>query len=193
MTTATMRTGPLTADQIGALVRSTQAGDRLAFGELYEAFEGAVLGIALRRLRNHAEAQELRQDVFIRALCKIGQLREANRFGPWLFAITRRMSVNRLVRRRRVVYTEPDFLDQVDASDTSPLGAVMAAERGQQVRGGLDQLGDLDRNTLVAFYVDGQSLAEMSDRFDAPLGTIKRRLHVARQRLAKRVENLVAV
>ena len=42
--------------------------------------------------------------------------------------------------------------------------------------------------TLVAFYVKGQSLLEMSDEFNAPLGTIKRRLHVARKRLAKEVE-----
>ena len=43
----------------------------------------------------------------------------------------------------------------------------------------------MDRDTLVAFYVNGQSLVEMSDRFDSPVGTIKRRLHVARKRLAK--------
>jgi RNA polymerase sigma-70 factor (ECF subfamily) len=51
----------------------------------------------------------------------------------------------------------------------------------------------LDRSTLVAFYVDGRSLNEMSDDFAAPIGTIKRRLHVARKRLAKEVEELVAV
>ena len=45
-----------------------------------------------------------------------------------------------------------------------------------------------DRATLEAFYVRGQSLLQMSDEFDAPLGTIKRRLHVARLRLAKEVE-----
>ena len=52
---------------------------------------------------------------------------------------------------------------------------------------------ELDRETLVAFYVKGRSLLEMSDEFDAPLGTIKRRLHIARKRLAKEVESLVAV
>jgi RNA polymerase sigma-70 factor (ECF subfamily) len=51
----------------------------------------------------------------------------------------------------------------------------------------------MDRATLEAFYVHGHSLVEMSAQFDAPLGTIKRRLHVARKRLAKRMEGLVAV
>jgi RNA polymerase sigma-70 factor (ECF subfamily) len=46
---------------------------------------------------------------------------------------------------------------------------------------------------LVAFYLHGQSLVEMSDEFEAPVGTIKRRLHVARKRLAKELECLQAV
>ena len=65
-------------------------------------------------------------------------------------------------------------------------------ERKNQVRAGLDRLGEMDRDTLVAFYVEGYSLLEMADDFDAPLGTIKRRLHVARKRLAKQVEELAA-
>ena len=56
-----------------------------------------------------------------------------------------------------------------------------------------ERLGELDRDTLVAFYVEGQSLIEMSDQFASPVGTIKRRLHVARKRLARELEDLVAV
>ena len=47
------------------------------------------------------------------------------------------------------------------------------------------RLRKLDRQTLKSFYVEGRSLKEMCDEFKAPVGTIKRRLHVARQRLAK--------
>jgi RNA polymerase sigma-70 factor (ECF subfamily) len=54
----------------------------------------------------------------------------------------------------------------------------------------LDRLGDLDRETLEAFYVRGQSLIEMSDEFSSPIGTIKRRLHVARKRLARELHAL---
>ena len=52
------------------------------------------------------------------------------------------------------------------------------------------QLTDLDRDTLVAFYFQGQSLVQMSDEFNSPVGTIKRRLHVARKRLAKELAAL---
>jgi len=75
----------------------------------------------------------------------------------------------------------------------TPLAAAITGERRARVQDGLNRLRDLDGATLIAFYVDGQSLAEMSDEFQAPLGTIKRRLHVARKRLAKEVASLVAV
>jgi RNA polymerase sigma-70 factor (ECF subfamily) len=75
----------------------------------------------------------------------------------------------------------------------TPLAQVLEGERQTQVRAGLSRLRDLDRETLVAFYVNGKTLIEMADEFDAPVGTIKRRLHVARKRLAKEVEGLMAL
>jgi RNA polymerase sigma-70 factor (ECF subfamily) len=58
------------------------------------------------------------------------------------------------------------------------------------VRAGLDRLGALDRQTLVAFYMNGRSLVQMSDDFASPVGTIKRRLHVARKRLAQELAEM---
>ena len=66
-----------------------------------------------------------------------------------------------------------------------PLGNILDEECRAQVHSGLDRLSTLDRETLVAFYFDGRSLVEMSDQFRTPVGTIKRRLHVARKRLAR--------
>jgi RNA polymerase sigma-70 factor (ECF subfamily) len=64
-----------TETDLTTLVRAAQAGDRLAFGELFERFERHVMAIALRRLGDYTEAQELCQDVFIQAMKKIRQLR----------------------------------------------------------------------------------------------------------------------
>jgi RNA polymerase sigma-70 factor (ECF subfamily) len=175
------------------LVIAAQAGNREAFGELYERFQRHVLAVAIGRLGDYAEAQELCQDVFVQALQKIGQLREPECFGSWMRSITHRMAINRAVRRSPDYLAEPDALVTTCVENDTPLTAVLADERQAQVRAGLSRLRELDRETLVAFYVKGQSLLEMSDEFDAPLGTIKRRLHVARKRLAKEVEPLVAV
>lgn len=175
------------------LVLRAQQGDRDAFGQLFERFERHVLSIAYRRLNNYAEAQELTQDVFIQALQKIDQLRQAECFGSWLRSITHRMAINRAVRRGPDLPTEPTTLEATCVEAETPLARALEVEREEQLHEGLRRLRTLDRETLVAFYVEGQSLIEMSNAFDAPLGTIKRRLHVARKRLAKEVNSLVAV
>lgn len=185
---------PLNEWETEDLVRAAQNDDRAAFGELVERFEGMVQSVALRRLGNHAEAAELSQEVLIRAMDRLHQLSEPRAFGAWLKSITVRMAINRQVRRRRSVDAEPATLEATCIDETrSPVDAALAVERAEQVREGLDRLGEMDRDTLEAFYVRGQSLIEMSDAFSAPVGTIKRRLHVARKRLAAELGDMVAV
>ncbi len=176
-----------------SLVLAAQEGDREAFGQLARRYERAVYATALRRLNNHAEAQEVCQEALMRAMQKISQLREPEAFGAWLQAVASRMAINRAVRKRAAVATEPDVLAATCVEGETPLSMALARERQSQVRAGLGRLGELDRDTLVAFYVQGQSLIEMSEEFASPVGTIKRRLHVARKRLAKELEELVAV
>jgi RNA polymerase sigma-70 factor (ECF subfamily) len=176
------------------LVVAAQDGDGDAFGELVSRFERMVQAVCWQRLRNHAEAQEAAQEVFIKALQKLSQLKEPAAFAGWLRAIAVRQAINRSVRRSPAVSVEPHSLESVGAaSGEGPLGSLLARERFDQLHEGLDRLATLDRSTLVAFYIEGQSLIEMSDEFSAPVGTIKRRLHVARKRLAKELEYLQAV
>src|SRR3989442_1331682 len=66
---------------------------------------------------------------------------------------------------------------------------VRAPARGRAAYGGLvERLKAVDRATLVAFYLRGRSLKQMSREFETPIGTIKRRLHVARNRLKRALE-----
>lgn len=175
------------------LVLRAQAGDRDAFGQLAERFESTVFATALRRLRNHAEAAELTQDVFIQVLRKLPQLREPERFPGWIRRITVRLAINRTVRRPPTSAHDPEMLGNLDGDHCTPLESILTVEQAAHVWGGLKRLRELDRSTLVAFYFDGQSLVEMSDRFRSPVGTIKRRLHTARIRLREELAHLQQV
>lgn len=165
-------------------VLAAQDGDREAFGELVERFEPVVFSAALRRVGNAVEAEELAQEVFVQALRKIGQLRDPLCFGGWLRAITARLAINRAVRRRETPVLDPEALAASCREEETPDERAMARERRDQLHAALARLGALDRKTLEAFYLRGESLIEMSNAFAAPIGTIKRRLHVARKRLA---------
>jgi RNA polymerase sigma-70 factor (ECF subfamily) len=182
----------LRALTVAELVVRAQAGDRAAFGELFDRYRPAIVAGAMSRLRNADEADELAQDVFIQAMQKIDQLRVPEAFGGWLRQIVHRMAINRVNRNRAAVACDPETLAATCASDAAPDQMAEGREQAEAVRNSIDRLNALDQQTLTAFYLNGRTLIEMSNEFQAPVGTIKRRLHVARKRLAEQMDLLQA-
>jgi RNA polymerase sigma-70 factor (ECF subfamily) len=177
-----------------SLVRAAQAGDRDAFGQLFERYRPGIVSLAMKRVRNADEAEELAQDVFVQAMQKLDQLRVPEAFGGWLRRIVHRMAINRVTRRQAAMSCDPFVLEATClSSGDSPDQDAVEREQADDVRAAVQRLGKLDRQTLQAFYLRGQTLLQMSDAFDAPVGTIKRRLHVARKRLAREMEVSQAV
>src|SRR4051812_41623382 len=180
---ATLRNSPVEREreptnwaEVAVLVRRAQAGDREAFGVLVEQFQRTVHAICLRRLGNPSEAVEMTQEVFLHVMRGIDQLREPERFAGWLRQVTVRMAINRATRRNAPVSVETGVLEGACGQHSDPLDELISRERARRLWEGLDRLKALDRETLVAFYIHGQSLVEMAERLDVPLGTIKRRL-----------------
>jgi RNA polymerase sigma-70 factor (ECF subfamily) len=171
--------------EVERLVRRAQAGEREAFGALVERFQGSVLAIARRRHRDPEEAAELVQEVFLHAMRKIRQLREPACFGAWLHKITVRVSINRATRRAPMATAENDVLEGRGKAARTPLEDLVHREGREMVRTAVGRLRPIDRDALEAFYLRGMSLVEIAAEFDVPVGTVKRRLHVARNRLEK--------
>ena len=169
--------------EVTELVRLAQAGDRVAFGELVTRFQGAVFAAALTKLRDAGEAQELAQEVFVHAMRKLPQLREPRCFAGWLRRITARMAINRLTRRGPLRGVDSGLLEAVPAVTAGPLDDLVRAEQRSAVQAGLRRLKPLDRQALEAFYLRGRSLKRIARELAVPVGTVKRRLHVARRRL----------
>ena len=105
---------------IAQLVIAAQRGENEAFGQLYEQFERTVFAIALRRLGDFNEAQDHTQDVFVQAWAKICQLREPAAFAGWIRSITLRMAINRMVRRKPCMATDPADMEANTVESTTP-------------------------------------------------------------------------
>jgi RNA polymerase sigma-70 factor (ECF subfamily) len=173
---------------VAILVRQAQAGDREAFGRLVEQFERTVHAICLRRLGNPSEALEMTQEVFLHVLRRLDQLREPERFAGWLRQVTVRMAINRATRRNAPASVETGILEGASEHRDDPLDELISRERAQRLWEALGRLKAIDREALVAFYIQGQSLIEIAEALDVPIGTIKRRLHTARKRLKAELE-----
>lgn len=170
------------------LIERARAGDRAAYGELVRRYRPAIYNVLLAWLHDPAEADDMTQEVFLHSMLKIGQLRDARCFISWLRQIAVRLALNRVNRRRSVSSLNPTRQALLSDGGDEPLDEIVRAEQQGKVHEGLSQLKPLDRAMLEAFYLQSRSLREMSEELDVPLGTIKRRLHTARQRLKEVLE-----
>jgi len=173
----------LTWTSIASLVERARKGDREAFGELVEQFQRTVYAICLRRLGNTCEALEATQEVFLHVMGRLDQLREPERFAGWLRQVAVRMAINRATRRLAPPSLEDDVLESMSAYRDEPIEELIARERASHLWEALGELRSMDREVLTAFYIRGLSLVEIADEFGVPIGTVKRRLHIARKRL----------
>lgn len=162
------------------LVNMAKNGDRNAFGQLVSQFEPVVFGIAMKRLRNVADAEDIVQETFVMAMQKLHQLREPAAFPGWLRQIASNLAANRLARS---VHAGSLTGAEMESNDMSPLSSILAGEETVELQAAIGRLKPIDRDVLLAFYVRDLSIDEIAREFEVPLGTVKRRLHTARNRL----------
>lgn len=135
-----------------ALVRAAQEGDRAAFGTLYEQYGRVVHGILLAHVP-YCDAEDLLQDVFVKALERLPALREPAAFCGWLIAIARRMAADH-VRTRRITSEAGPFL----SGGTTPDGEAFA------VLAVIQRLPESYHETLVLRLVEGMTGPEIAAR-----------------------------
>jgi RNA polymerase sigma factor (sigma-70 family) len=145
---------------IAALAERVRAGDRAAFAELYREFADRIYGFCDGLLRDRDEAADATHDTFVLAAQRIGQLRNLERLGPWMFAIARHVCFRRLEQRRRVTPTDlaPDVLvleDEVTDSLSPDDAAAL-------VWAAADGLNERDRAVLFLNTHEGLEGAELA-------------------------------
>lgn len=168
------------------LVFQTLQGDLTAFGQLVARHYEAVKAVAKSFLRDSDEAEDVTQEVFIRAFRKLSTLRPPYHFGPWVRQIARNMARNLCMRGLKAV-----ALEAAEKAVESPwdevVGAEESVERIKQVVAALSRLTPALRETARLAYLSGYSQQEIKEKLKIPAGTVKSRLWQARKKIRERV------
>jgi RNA polymerase sigma-70 factor, ECF subfamily len=167
------------------LVERARAGDLAAFETLVERHRATVFRVAARLVGNH-EAEDVTQDAFLRAYHRLGRFRGEASFRTWLLRITHNSAMDALGRRRR--QAESDDSDELErAPDVEktrqPAERLERSERLRRLEGKLELLRSEHRTVLVLRDVEGLSYEEIAEVADMPVGSVKGRLHRARDEL----------
>jgi RNA polymerase sigma-70 factor (ECF subfamily) len=173
------------AARIADWVRQAQNGDRVAFEQIYRENVGRVYAVCLRLLANSGRAQELTQDVFVRAWEMIGTFRGESAFSSWLY----RLAVNvvlvdlRAKKRRiaRVMTTDDLSPYDKDGRHSNP-GSAIDLERA------IAALPEQARAVFVLHDIEGYRHDEIAALMGVAEGTSKAQLHRSRKLLREALE-----
>jgi RNA polymerase sigma-70 factor (ECF subfamily) len=162
-------------------VRAAAAGDRHAFQRLYTLHVGRVYG-ALQRLAgyDHARAEDLTQEAFIRAWQKLPGFRHESAFGTWLY----RLAVNVALMDIRARGADPVSVRDHELLPDPGETPFCAAERGE-LEQAISQLPPRARAVLVLHDIEGWRHEDIGDELGMAVGTSKAQLHRARGLLRK--------
>src|SRR5262245_60940035 len=167
-------------------VRRMARGDRDALADVYDRHARLRYSLALRIVRQQADAEDVLQDVFAQVW------RQADRYDTsrgtvigWLVTVTRSRALDRLRRGRVRPQAAGDEMLAREVPDDSPGVdlALVSAEQAEAVRAALVGLPENQRVPLELGYYEGLSQAEIAAKLDVPLGTIKTRMRQALIRL----------
>jgi len=137
------------------LVRAVIAGDKPAYGILYDRFAPIVRAVCHDYARNLADAQDLAQDVFLRAYQRLGELRKPASFGPWIIGIARR----RCLEWRRQTFRQQRRHETLQVHQVGMERIAEHSEDGQLLKL-VAALGEDERLALHAFYLRDKSAEE---------------------------------
>jgi RNA polymerase sigma-70 factor (ECF subfamily) len=157
-------------------VQRARSGDLAAFEELVRGSQAEVYRFAVHLTHDHALAEDVTQETFLRAFRFIRGYRGAQRFGSWLFAIARNCSMDALRKRGRVAeVTEQDGRTTPDPSVRAELAAALASVSPDH------------RDAFLLVEVFGLSYQEAADVLGCAVGTVKSRMFRARQALCQAI------
>ena len=165
------------------LVTRCRRGDRNAFQELVRLFERRLVYYLVRLTSNEQEAWDILQQTWIKVFRGLKSVRDTRRFTPWLYTIARRTAIDRIrkLSRESECMAQNDNWENVSAEDAE----IEQFADAQLVHYGLGKLPLLHREILSLHFLEQFTIPEITEILELPEGTVKSRLHRAKQALKK--------
>jgi RNA polymerase sigma-70 factor (ECF subfamily) len=175
-----------------ALVQRVQTGDVRAFDQLILKYRERLFAIVYNLTSNREDASDLTQEAFIKAFRSIGHFKGQSSFFTWLYRIAVNAALTHLKRNRLRKFFSFENLDQeisqtevleVLAERTQTDKSTLVNELQEKLNEALQRLSLKHRTVVVLFEIEGLSHQEIAQVMDCSEGTVRSRLHYAKQQL----------
>ncbi len=173
------------------LIIAVLAGNLKAFDELVFRYQRAMLTVAQQIVRNPADAEDIVQDAFLLAFEALPQLENLERFGSWLYSITRNRALRFMKKAKRIqLHEDEDAELQIQANPTSTDPAQILERQSTQqiVQDAITSLPSEFQEVIKLYYWVEMPQKRIAEFLSLPLTTVKWRLHKAKDLLKSLLE-----
>lgn len=152
-----------------------------------------LYSLAYRFAGSRHDAEDLVQELLIRLYPRFSELKKVEDLRPWLARSLHNLYIDTLRSRQRspLGNSDPDsdvILELVSDNDPEPSSLLEQNDRARQIAVALDHLSEAHRSLIIMHDMEGYTLPELTKVFDLPLGTLKSRLHRARNNLREHLQ-----
>jgi RNA polymerase sigma factor (sigma-70 family) len=186
-----MSTGPSDTEIISQVLR----GDHNAYALLVERYKSYVFTITLRFTKNREDAEEVSQDIFVKAYRSLADFKGSAKFSTWLYTIVNTTCIT-FLRKKRLDVRSLDDERTFEVADSQDSGfranQVEQKSRQSMVNKAITMLSADDAQIITLFYKHEQTLEEIGQILGIEVNTAKVRLHRARTRLKEKMEKYFA-
>lgn len=182
-----MSTGPADSEIISVVLK----GDHNAYALLVDRYKSYVFTLTLRFTKNREDAEEVSQDIFIKAYRSLADFKGTAKFSTWLYTIVNTTCIT-FLRKKRLDVKSLDDEKTFEVADSQDSGfqanLVEQKSRQNMVNQAIAMLNPDDAEIITLFYKNEQSLEEIGQILGLEVNTAKVRLHRARARLKEKME-----
>ena len=181
------------ADADLGIVRAVQAGDVAAFEQLITTYRERVFGMVYNMTSNREDAADLTQDAFIKAFQSINRFQGQSSFFTWLYRIAINSTLTHLRKNRLRTFFSLEKVDEEDRQSAEVIEALTdytGAERdtfvhelSEKLNEAMQKLSIKHRTVVTLFEIDSLSHQEIAEVMNCSVGTVRSRLHYAKQLL----------
>ena len=175
----------MTAEQEQQWVLAAQRGDMKAFEAIVSAFENAVYSFVYNTTRNQMDAEEITQDVFVKAYRNLSSFRGDAKLKTWLFTIAHNTTASHFRKKELATTPVDDETNsiQLESTVTGALSSINAEERSRFLAEAMDKMAPQQRQLIQLFYLEELSIKEIEEITGLNEGSIKTGLMRGRNRL----------
>ncbi|RPD51984.1 sigma-70 family RNA polymerase sigma factor [Paracnuella aquatica] len=174
-----------------AIIEQVLKGDRNAFGTLVERYQSFVFTIALRYVKGREDAEELAQDIFVKAYRSLADFKGTSKFSTWLYTITTTTSISFLRKKKLEVHSldnEKVFAVADNFDGGMNANVIEQKSRQNMVNAAIRLLSPDDAQVITLFYKGEQTLEEIAQVMGKEPNAVKVQLHRARTRLKEKMQ-----